>query len=83
MISVSPSTWSRLGANRPVYPARAKPGTGHLGFRHLPVEPQLAGECLELERVAAAGEEVAESQHQRGLFGWGVRPGGRSETRST
>ena len=45
-------------------PGEGKPRTGHLGIGQLAVESRLAGECLELERVTAAGEEIAEPEHQ-------------------
>ena len=48
-------------------PGQRQPRPGHLGVGQLTVEPQLAGQGLELERIAAAGEEVPESEHQSGL----------------
>ena len=41
-----------------------EPGARDLGFGHLAVQPEVAGERLELERIAAAGDEVAEAEHQ-------------------
>ena len=46
-------------------------GEGQTGARDLRVlqrrvEPEVAGERLELQRIAPAGEEVAQAQHQAG-----------------
>ena len=45
-------------------PGQHQPGTRHLGLRHLPVEAEIAGERLELERITPAGDELAQAQHQ-------------------
>jgi hypothetical protein len=44
---------------------QARPGD--LGVGQLAVQPQLAGQRLELEWIAAAGEEVPEAKHQMDL----------------
>src|SRR6185295_6376200 len=49
-----------------------EPGAGDFGIGQLTVEAQLAGERLELERVATTGKEIAEPQHQV-VRGGGVR----------
>ena len=65
MISVSPNTWIRLGGEAAGVAGQGEPRARHLGFGHLAVQPELAGQRLELERIAPAGEEVAEPEHQR------------------
>ena len=43
---------------------QGQPRARDLGFGHLAVQPEIAGQRLELERLAAAGDEVAEAEHQ-------------------
>src|SRR5581483_12481996 len=62
-----------LGLAQHVEPVRGEPAgvarqgearARHLRVRELAIEPELAGERLELERVAPPGEEIAEPEHQ-------------------
>ena len=53
----------RLGANRPGVAREDEARTRDFGFRHLPVEAEIAGERLELKRVTPAGEKLAQAQH--------------------
>jgi hypothetical protein len=48
--------------------SQREPRPGHFRLRHLPIQAELAGEGLELKRVAPAGEKVAQSKHQTGLL---------------
>ena len=43
---------------------QGEPRARDLGVGHLAVQPEVAGQRLELERIAAAADEVAEPEHQ-------------------
>ena len=63
---------------------QSEPRSRHLCAVSWPVQPQLAGQCLQLERVAPARQEIAEPKHQRALSVGAERAlRGRSATRSS